>query len=336
MLPIFAITTRGLESVSADELRAAASVSDIEAHYRRVDALCVSPRGLESLRTVDDVFIRLATWDSLTHHRAALGLISAWSAKFDFVQAVAAIRQVRSLPAAPCFSVTANFVGKRNYSVPEIKIAVSQGIMSQNPRWHYTEEDSEAHLNIRVFIEHEQAVIGVRIGDHPLHRRPYKQGHLPGSLKPTTAAALVHLAQPRVGQTLLDPFCGSGTIAIEAAEHGLSVICGDVSPEAVLTAAANAHDAHVTRAALSRWDACLLPLRSQSVDVAVTNLPWGRQITVDAALTELYRRAFDELRRVVRGRIILLTTAPDLISETPARAFEISVFGQNPAVMIFD
>ena len=48
-----------------------------------------------------------------------------------------------------------------------------------------------------------------------MRHRTYKQEHLPASLRPTVAAAMVRLAELRPGQVVLDPMCGAGTILAE-------------------------------------------------------------------------------------------------------------------------
>ncbi len=77
-----------------------------------------------------------------------------------------------------------------------------------------------AELNVRLFIEHAEALVGLRLGATPLHRRSYKQAQRPGSLKPPVAAALLELLAPQPGERLLDPCCGVGTILVEAARRG--------------------------------------------------------------------------------------------------------------------
>jgi 23S rRNA G2445 N2-methylase RlmL len=232
--------------------------------------------------------------------------------------------------------VTANFVGQRNYSAPEIKAAVGMGLLARCPGWTLTDRDEDADLNLRVFIDHHQSLLGLRIGRDPLHRRPYKQHHLPGSLKPPVAAALIRLAGDAAPDArLLDPFCGSGTLLIEAALSGMQSVGGDASGEAVRHAQANVHEAHVP-VHVCQWDARALPLPARCVDRVVSNLPWGRQIVVDSALRDLYARSFESLRRVCHGSLVLLTTAADLLPEPADLQFEISLFGQTPQVLIYD
>ena len=58
MTRVFALTTRGLEAVCADEMAALPGVTIKQIAYRRVTATCGAPlSSLLDLRTVDDVFL---------------------------------------------------------------------------------------------------------------------------------------------------------------------------------------------------------------------------------------------------------------------------------------
>jgi tRNA (guanine6-N2)-methyltransferase len=336
MTPFFAITTRGLEDVSLRELSALASVMNLQTSYRRVTAQVDGDlSALLSLQTVDDVFLYVTRWESLTHTREALLILRSLSADLDLRPIIRTLNTVRSVSTKPSFSVTANFVGKRNYNAEEIKSAVSEGVLSRYKHWRYSEDDDMAEVNLRVFIDHDEAVIGARLGETPLYRRPYKQSHLPGSLKPTVAAAMLMLASAQRGETLLDAFCGSGTILVEGGLSGLRVYGGDRKAEATAYARQNSRDAGV-KALISQWDATRLPLLPNRVDLAVSNLPWGRQIQIDSALETLYSRAVEALQRVVKpnGRLLLLTSLPELLpQESILEKREISLFGQNPTIV---
>lgn len=333
-IPVFAITTRGLEAVSAQEMSQYPGVTVTRIAYRRVIAICHDLHPLTWLRTVDDVFIELGRWHPVTHLRAELAAFTERSAQLPLEPALDAIRTIRALPPSPRFSVTANFVGKRNYTAPEIKTSIQAGLIWNHPRWVYVEDDHNADLNLRVFIEHESAVVGLRITGHPLHRRPYKTDHLPGSLKPSVAAAMLLMAGAAPGQLLLDPFCGTGTILIEAGLQGLHSVGGDLQRTAVQHTQINAGNAHI-RPGICQWDAQHLPLASASVDFTVSNLPWGRQIVVNEDLKSLYRASMREMRRAVKpgGVILVLTSVPELLDVGDAEITEISLFGQNPHIL---
>jgi tRNA (guanine6-N2)-methyltransferase len=339
MTKIFVITTRGLESISANEIAALPGVTINQIAYRRVFASCQGPLvPLLSLRTVDDVFLYVASWSEIDRARDALDRLRGASSQLDLIAGLATCEQVRSVQYPPTFSVTANFVGKRNYSTAEIKQACAQGITEQQG-WFYSENDAQANLNVRVFIEGDKADVGVRLGAQSLSKRPYKGKHVPGSLKPAVAAALLELADVAPGTRILDPCCGAGTILIEAKTYGVTAWGGDIEWEAVAAARFNAAQAGVD-IHIQRWDARALPISDRSVDRIISNLPWGRAVRPDGPLPTLYQEIGEEIQRVLApdGQAVLLTNLPDLVQFKRLKCdkqIEISLFGQTPTIMVW-
>jgi tRNA (guanine6-N2)-methyltransferase len=337
MIKFFALTTRGLEEVSAGEIAEIPGVTVVESGYRRVAATVEgSPQQLLNLRTVDDVYVHVRTWQGVGHTRDMLGMIEKWSEQLDVQPAAHICASLRTIHPQPLFSVTASFVGKRNYSTDEIKNAVANGIYASQ-QWTYTGNDREADFNLRVFIEHEVAFVGLRLGKSPLHERTYKQVQRAGSLKPSVAAAMLRLAGVESGMHLLDPCCGVGTILIEGAATGATAQGGDIDPEAVAAAQANASALAI---AIQEWDARELPLENQSVERIVTNLPWGKQIKIDDDLGRFYRDVCAELERVLMpaGCVAVLTSTPHLLHFEQLRlkdTIEISLFGQTPTIHLY-
>ena len=64
---------------------------------------------------------------------------------------------------------------------------------------------------------HDTATLYLDTTGTPLHKRGYRPAHVAAPLRETLAAALVDIAGYRGRGDFCDPFCGSGTIAIEAA-----------------------------------------------------------------------------------------------------------------------
>ena len=70
---------------------------------------------------------------------------------------------------------------------------------------------------IRVNIIKDRVLIGIDTSGVSLHKRGYRQISGEAPISETLAAAIILLTPWRKGRTLVDPFCGSGTFAIEAA-----------------------------------------------------------------------------------------------------------------------
>ena len=150
----------------------------------------------------------------------------------------------------------------------------------------------------------------VRLSRRPLHRREYKQETGKGTLHPPLAAALCRLAAPASGETFADPFCGDGTIPIEAALFvpGLHVQACDLDPARIANARRNAARAGVT-VDFRQADAGRPDRTGAAVDVLVTNPPWN--VTVDGAgsLARSFAPFWDRLpdRLAPGGRFCLIT-----------------------------
>jgi 23S rRNA G2445 N2-methylase RlmL len=215
-------------------------------------------------------------------------------------------------------------VGKHGYLRKHAAKALSQGLEGKFPAsWRHAEES--ASVEFWLSIDGKTAVCGLRLSDRTMRHRTYKIEHRPASLRPTVAAAMVQLVEARPHEVVLDPMCGAGTILAEylattssAAAH-LPVWGGDIEMGAVRTAVANLRrvaplwldlgEAPQRRgAALFRWDALRLPLPGASIDVVMSNPPFGKQLGKEESLPSLYRGLARECDRVLRpgGRAVFL------------------------------
>ena len=85
-------------------------------------------------------------------------------------------------------------------------------------------EDNEAEL--RVYIEKDRASVLLDLSGEPLFKRGYRTRGGDAPLRETTAAAVILHSGWRRKFPLYDPFCGSGTIAIEAAMYAWDIAPG--------------------------------------------------------------------------------------------------------------
>ena len=150
--------------------------------------------------------------------------------------------------------------------------------------------------------------------------RPYLQGsrspwYMP-RLRPSTALLLLQLADVQPGHVVLDPFGGSGTLAIEAAVHvpRVQAISSDTDHRTSSAAIANMKLAREhgladgSTVVAYDWDATDLgALQEDSVDRIVADLPFGHRCRwdVEAELPLFLAEATRVLRRG-SGRAVLL------------------------------
>jgi len=334
----FLLTTHGLDDVAAAEITATPGLTLRGRGYRRL--LIEGPADrIADLRLVDDAFALLATWEAVPHTRAALTDLPQRFSRIDPAPALAALGSVRRInDAGPsgAFSLTVSFVGKRNWSGPELKTTLAP-VVAARLRRPYSERDDEAVINVRVFIDHDTAHVGLRLARRPLQDRAWKQAHQPGSLKPPVAAVLAFLAGAGPGRRVLDPCCGAGTILAESAARGATIIGGDAHRDALAMARTNLPPGAV----LAQWDACRLPLAAAAVDAVICNPPWGDQVAITAAPERFYRALASETARVLRpgGSTVVLIDAPDGfvapgLVERQRIAF--SLAGRTPTILVLE
>lgn len=115
------------------------------------------------------------------------------------------------------------------------------------------------------------------------HHRPFSA---PVSLHPELARSLVNLSGVGTGGTVLDPFCGTGGILLEAALMGCDPVGTDMSKEMVEGARENL-DAFDVDGRLEQADAREALDRFGAVDTVVTDLPYGHASLSEGSIPEL-------------------------------------------------
>ncbi len=133
------------------------------------------------------------------------------------------------LPEDAEFPVTGKSVKSKLFSVPDCQAIVKKAIV-ERLRKHYKKtgwfEENGPLYKIEVALHKDTALITLDTSGSGLHKRGYRveQGEAP--LKETLAAALVLLTNWTPDRPFVDPFCGSGTIPIEAALIGQNIAPG--------------------------------------------------------------------------------------------------------------
>lgn len=104
-------------------------------------------------------------------------------------------------------------------SIPDCQSIVKKAMVERLKAVYGTQwfEESETKYRIEFFILNNKATLMIDTSGEPLFKRGYREKAAEAPLRETLAAALVKLSRPRENVITWDPFCGSGTIAIEAA-----------------------------------------------------------------------------------------------------------------------
>ena len=316
----YALTVPGIEDMAADELRrAGASSIETLSRFDKRDSIVLfeAESAAAALRCglTEDVFAVVLDVPAPIG-RGAPQVLARGIDRIVLEAAMLEHHEIAATKRGRSYKVIARVAGRKPFRRQDVEEAFGRAIGRLLSHWVNTR--GHAAIEVWAHIVGERAVVGLRLSGDELAQRRWKRAHLPASLKPTVARALVELSQPRDGDVFVDPMCGAGTIVRERAEMGRARIIagGDVDAAAIAASRENVGRA----AALMQWDATRLPLRNASVDAIVVNPPYGRQHGEGRDIGELYRAAMLEARRVLRrsGRCVVLTGEPEaLLRATP-------------------
>ena len=167
------------------------------------------------LRTADRVFLQLAQYSALDFDSLFDGAYSiAWQ---DYLNKDSKIivDKVRT------------YKSKLN-SEHSIQGIVHKAIYSKlGDVWHMASmPESGEESNIRVYVDENEVFILLDLSGLPLHKRGYRVDGGIAPIRETTAAVILQEMLWRRKTPLHDPFCGSGTFAIEATLYAFNVAPG--------------------------------------------------------------------------------------------------------------
>lgn len=133
------------------------------------------------------------------------------------------------LPVDAEFPVQGKSVKSKLYSVPDcqaiVKKAIVEKLKTAYKKTSWLDETGPL-FKIEVAILKDKVSLTLDTSGQGLHKRGYRVGQGDAPLKETLAAALIQLTTWNPDRPFVDPFCGSGTIAIEAALIGQNIAPG--------------------------------------------------------------------------------------------------------------
>lgn len=202
----------GLEGLVGDELRRM-DMQDVRVEDRRVyftgDAMDLARANLR-LRMAERVMIRLAAFSARSFE--------------ELYQGVKAIALERFIPLNGVFPVKGYSLDSQLHSVPDCQSIAKKAAVDRLGA-HYgvsrLPENGEVYP-LRFSILKDYCEVFLDTSGVSLHKRGYRAVGNEAPLHETMAAAMVNLSRYRGRDFFWDPFCGSGTIAIEAALTALN------------------------------------------------------------------------------------------------------------------
>ncbi|MCM3536997.1 THUMP domain-containing class I SAM-dependent RNA methyltransferase [Priestia endophytica] len=214
---LIATAAMGIEAIvgkEVQELGYEANVKNGQVVFKG-DELAIARSNLW-LRTADRVKIKVGEFKATTFD--------------ELFEGTKALDWGRFLPADTNFPVSGKSVKSKLFSVSDCQGIVKKAIVDK-VKSHYGVrsgwlEETGPLFKIEVSLLKDIATITIDTSGAGLHKRGYRTGQGEAPLKETLAAALIKLTTWHPDRPFLDPFCGSGTIPIEAALIGQNIAPG--------------------------------------------------------------------------------------------------------------
>ncbi len=126
------------------------------------------------------------------------------------------------------FTVNGKSVDSKLYSISDCQAIVKKAVVEKLKTKYKTEwfKETGPKFTIEVSLLKDIATLTIDTSGQGLHKRGYRTRSVEAPLKETLAAGLVLLSYWNKDRLLVDPFCGSGTIPIEAAMIGKNIAPG--------------------------------------------------------------------------------------------------------------
>ncbi|MFC3038895.1 class I SAM-dependent RNA methyltransferase [Virgibacillus xinjiangensis] len=213
---LIATAAMGLEAIVAEEVRQLGYEVEVENGRVVFEApLSAIPRCNLWLRSADRVKLLVGRFTAET---------------FDqLFESTKALPWEEFISEEGQFPVSGKSVKSKLYSVPDcqsiVKKAIAERLKLKYGMASNMPETGEMY-KVEVALHKDTAMLTLDTSGTGLHKRGYRVGQGEAPLKETLAAALVMLTNWRPDYPLVDPFCGSGTIAIEAALIGQNIAPG--------------------------------------------------------------------------------------------------------------
>lgn len=167
------------------------------------------------LRTTERVMIQIGSFKAVTFE--------------ELFQGIKSLPWEKYIPKNGKFWVKkAASIKSKLFSPSDIQKIVKKAMvarLSEKYNLSWFPEDG-ASYPLRITILKDVVTVGIDTSGESLHKRGYRKMTAKAPLTETLAAALISLTPWKKDRILIDPFCGSGTIPIEAALMGLNIAPG--------------------------------------------------------------------------------------------------------------
>lgn len=333
-------TLFGLEGIASKEL-SRLGLSDVKAENGRVMF-----SGTLSDMALANIWLR-------TGERVLLTVGSFRATTFtELFEGVKALPWERFIPKDGAFPVKGHSLNSTLFSVPDCQSIIKKAVVERLKSKYLLSwfEESGSKYQIQFSLMHDVATLYIDTTGAGLHKRGYRAVSGAAPLRETLAAAMVQLSKYRGREFFCDPFCGSGTILIEAAmiaenrapgllrrfaaeswqispksdwhshresaktkmfSREFELWGGDLDPAAIELAKSNAKKAGVDKyITFERADAARFKPRHDS-GILVTNPPYGERLLELRDAERIYRDFGASMKHNPAFNSYIITSHPE-------------------------
>lgn len=157
-----------------------------------------------NLRFAERLYIKMGEFEALTFD--------------DLFEGTKALEWEKWIGKTDEFPVRGHSIKSNLFSIPDCQKIIKKAVASRLTQKYGISwfEEKGVRYQIDFFIFKNRATLMIDTSGVPLHKRGYRPKANEAPIRETLACALAKLSRPREDVILWDPFCGSGTIAIEA------------------------------------------------------------------------------------------------------------------------
>lgn len=327
----------GVESITADELKRL-DMKNVHAENGRVLFSGVYDdiaRANINIRTGERVLLLLSTFEARSFEQ--------------LFESVKSIRWEDYISENGAFPVKGYSLDSMLHSIPDCQRIIKKAVVERlkiRSKTSWLPEDGEKY-QIQFSIMHDTVCVYLDTSGAGLHKRGYRPIGAAAPLRETLAAAMIKLARYRGKEQFCDPFCGSGTIPIEAAlaainrapglnrsfdaqrwrwldreiwhraseeardkeYHGLySIWGGDIDPKCVELSRENARRAGVYEHVRFEHAEAARFSRETPGGIIVTNPPYGERVMEHAEAEQIYKKFGTAVKSLDSWKMYILSS----------------------------
>ncbi|AGB19946.1 THUMP domain-containing class I SAM-dependent RNA methyltransferase [Thermoanaerobacterium thermosaccharolyticum] len=215
-IELIAPTLFGIESVAAKEIRSLGyegiKVEDGKVTFiGDISAICKANMWI---RSAERIYVKIGEFE-----------VSTFDELFEGVRS---LPWEEWIPENGQFPVDGYSLKSNLHSIPDCQSIIKKAVVERLKKKYKKEwfDENGPLYKIKFSLMKNKAVLMIDTSGEGLHKRGYRVMSNIAPLRETLASAMIMLSDWRYDRPLIDPFCGSGTIPIEAALIGANIAPG--------------------------------------------------------------------------------------------------------------